>query len=61
MGPEILLNPRAGPKGGKGMLPLPQLVEEVVCSCPIDARRALYRNVVLCVSPCGLGWDPNIM
>ena len=49
--PEVLLNPQAGPSGGKGMLPLPQLVDEVVCSCPIDARRALYRNIVLCVRP----------
>ena len=48
MAPETLL---AGPKGAKGMLPLPQLAEEVICSCPIDARRALYRNIVLCVSP----------
>ena len=46
LAPEVLL----GSSPGKAALPLPRLVDEVVCACPIDSRRALYRNIVLCVS-----------
>ena len=47
MAPEVLL----GGAPDKAALSLPRLVDEVICGCPIDARRALYRNIVLCVRP----------
>ncbi len=45
MGPEIFFNPEiANPDF---TTPLPNLVDEVVQSCPIDSRRDLYKNIVL--------------
>lgn len=45
MGPEIFFSPEiASPDFST---PLPDLIDQVVQACPIDARRDLYKNVVL--------------
>eukprot|EP01106_Pelomyxa_sp_JSP_P014737 TRINITY_DN479_c0_g1_i9.p1 TRINITY_DN479_c0_g1~~TRINITY_DN479_c0_g1_i9.p1 ORF type:complete len:416 (+),score=131.44 TRINITY_DN479_c0_g1_i9:189-1250(+) len=45
LGPEIFFNPLIF--DANYPTPLPQLVDEVVQSCPIDTRRGLYKNIVL--------------
>jgi hypothetical protein len=45
MGPEIFFSPEiASPDF---LTPLPDVVDQVIQSCPIDARRGLYK--VMCV------------
>ena len=45
LGPEIFFNPEIfSPDFTK---PLPQVVDECIIKAPIDARRALYKNIVL--------------
>jgi actin-related protein 3 len=45
LGPEIFFNPEIF--DAQFSTPLPDVVDQVVQACPIDCRRALYRNVVL--------------
>ncbi|KAI8815975.1 actin family [Fimicolochytrium jonesii] len=45
LGPEIFFNPEiASPDF---LTPLPDVVDQVIQSCPIDTRRGLYKNIVL--------------
>ena len=45
LGPEVFFSPDIF--STVHTKPLPQLVNDVIQSCPIDVRKALYRNVVL--------------
>jgi actin-related protein 3 len=45
LGPEIFFNPEIF--SSEFITPLPDLVDESIVKCPIDTRRALYRNIVL--------------
>lgn len=45
LGPEIFFNPSI--VSNAFTTPLPQVVDDVIQSCPIDTRRSLYGNVVL--------------
>jgi actin-related protein 3 len=45
LGPEIFFNPEIF--SSDFLTPLPQIVDNVIQSCPIDVRRGLYKNVVL--------------
>lgn len=45
LGPEIFFSPEMF--SSKHTTPLPQLVNEVILNCPVDARKPLYKNIVL--------------
>ncbi|KAI8815232.1 actin family [Cladochytrium replicatum] len=45
LGPEIFFNPEIA--SSDFLTPLPEVVDQVVQSCPIDTRRGLYKNIVL--------------
>jgi len=45
MGPEIFFNPEIA--NSDFLMPLPEVVDQVIQSCPIDTRRGLYKNIVL--------------
>jgi len=45
LGPEIFFNPDIF--SNQFTTPLPDLVDKVIQSCPIDCRRPLYKNIVL--------------
>lgn len=45
MGPEVFFNPEIF--SSDFLTPLPQIVDTVIQSCPIDVRRGLYKNIVL--------------
>lgn len=45
LGPEVFFSPDIF--STTHTTPLPQVVHEVIQSCPVDVRKALYRNVVL--------------
>jgi actin-related protein 3 len=45
MGPEVFFNPEIA--SAEFTTPLPNLVDEVIQTCPIDGRRDLYKNIVL--------------
>lgn len=48
LGPELLFSPAAFTQ--EWTASLPQVVDSVIQSCPIDARKPLYSNIVLSVS-----------
>ncbi len=41
MGPEIFFNPEIA--NSDFLMPLPEVVDQVIQSCPIDTRRGLYK------------------
>eukprot|EP01126_Amoeba_proteus_P001917 TRINITY_DN10595_c0_g1_i4.p1 TRINITY_DN10595_c0_g1~~TRINITY_DN10595_c0_g1_i4.p1 ORF type:complete len:406 (+),score=84.51 TRINITY_DN10595_c0_g1_i4:160-1377(+) len=45
LGPEVFFNPEIFSSSYE--VPLPDLVDKCVQSCPIDCRRGLYKNIVL--------------
>lgn len=45
LGPEIFFNPEIA--SSDFLTPLPEVVDQVIQSCPIDTRRGLYKNIVL--------------
>jgi actin-related protein 3 len=45
LGPEIFFNPEIA--SSDYLTPLPDTVDQVIQSCPIDTRRGLYKNIVL--------------
>ena len=45
MAPEIFFSPEI--ISSDFLTPLPEVVDEVIQSCPIDSRRGLYKNIVL--------------
>ncbi|KAI9335035.1 actin family [Zopfochytrium polystomum] len=45
LGPEIFFNPEM--LSSDFLTPLPEVVDQVIQSCPIDTRKGLYRNIVL--------------
>ncbi|RKP03194.1 hypothetical protein CXG81DRAFT_9856 [Caulochytrium protostelioides] len=45
LGPEIFFNPEIA--SSDFLTPLPEVVDGVIQSCPIDTRRGLYKNIVL--------------
>lgn len=45
MGPEIFFNPEIA--SSDFLTPLPEVVDDVIQSSPIDTRRGLYKNIVL--------------
>lgn len=45
LAPEIFFNPEL--VSSEFIIPLPNVVDQVIQTCPIDARRGLYRNIVL--------------
>jgi len=45
MAPEIFFNPEI--RDGNFKTPLPVMVDDAIQSCPIDARKPLYNNIVL--------------
>ena len=45
LGPEIFFNPEIF--SSDFTVPLPDVVDEAICRCPIDTRRGLYKNIVL--------------
>eukprot|EP01122_Echinamoeba_exundans_P003088 TRINITY_DN13245_c0_g1_i1.p1 TRINITY_DN13245_c0_g1~~TRINITY_DN13245_c0_g1_i1.p1 ORF type:complete len:498 (+),score=165.86 TRINITY_DN13245_c0_g1_i1:70-1494(+) len=45
LGPEIFFNPEMF--SNDFLTPLPEVVDQVIQSCPIDVRRGLYKNIVL--------------
>ena len=45
LGPEIFFNPEIA--SSDYLTPLPNVVDSVIQSCPIDTRRGLYKNIVL--------------
>ncbi|PWV04177.1 putative actin-related protein 3 [Trypanosoma cruzi] len=45
LGPEVFFHPEIF--SGEWTMPLPEVVDRAVWSCPIDCRRPLYRNIVL--------------
>ncbi|KAI8903357.1 actin family [Gorgonomyces haynaldii] len=45
LGPEVFFNPEF--VSGDFLTPLPDVVDQVIQSCPIDTRRGLYKNIVL--------------
>jgi len=45
LGPEIFFNPEIA--SSDFLTPLPEVVDNVIQSCPIDTRRGLYNNIVL--------------
>ena len=47
LGPELLFTPQAFTSEWSDSLP--RVVDDVIQSCPIDARRPLYGNIVLSV------------
>jgi actin-related protein 3 len=46
LGPEVFFSPEMAGSGNFST-PLPQLVDDVIQTCPIDCRRGLYGNIVL--------------
>eukprot|EP01064_Diplonema_japonicum_P015319 TRINITY_DN23039_c1_g1_i1.p1 TRINITY_DN23039_c1_g1~~TRINITY_DN23039_c1_g1_i1.p1 ORF type:complete len:432 (+),score=92.79 TRINITY_DN23039_c1_g1_i1:25-1296(+) len=45
LGPELFFHPEIFSL--EHTTPLPILVDEMICGCPIDTRKSLYRNIVL--------------
>jgi len=45
LGPEIFFNPEIF--SSDFLTPLPKVVDDTIQTCPIDARRGLYKNIVL--------------
>jgi actin-related protein 3 len=45
LGPEVFFTPEIF--SAKHTTPLPELVNEVIMNCPVDARKPLYKNIVL--------------
>jgi len=45
LGPEMFFNPEI--YSSDFLVPLPQIVDETIQSCPIDVRRGLYKSIVL--------------
>lgn len=45
LGPEIFFNPEIF--SSDFITPLPDVVDDAIVKCPIDVRRALYKNIVL--------------
>jgi actin-related protein 3 len=45
LGPEVFFTPEIF--SAQHTTPLPDLVDEVIQNCPVDARKALYKNIVL--------------
>ncbi|KAJ1537656.1 Actin- protein 3, partial [Cladochytrium tenue] len=45
LGPEIFFNPEI--ISSDFLTPLPDVVDQVIQSCPIDTRKGLYKNIVL--------------
>lgn len=45
LGPEIFFSPEIA--SSDFLTPLPDVVDQVIQSCPIDTRRGLYKNIVL--------------
>jgi actin-related protein 3 len=45
LGPEVFFNPEI--YSGDYLTPLPDMVDRVIQTCPIDTRRPLYQNIVL--------------
>lgn len=45
LGPEIFFNPEI--YSSDFLVPLPEVVDNSIQSCPIDTRRGLYKNIVL--------------
>ncbi|KAG9298433.1 hypothetical protein G9A89_008697 [Geosiphon pyriformis] len=45
LGPEIFFNPEIA--SSDFLTPIPEVVDNVIQSCPIDTRRGLYKNIVL--------------
>jgi actin-related protein 3 len=45
LGPEVFFNPEIF--SSDFITPLPDIVDESICKCPIDVRRGLYKNIVL--------------
>jgi len=45
LGPEVFFNPEI--YSGDYVTPLPEMVDNVIQTCPIDTRRPLYQNIVL--------------
>jgi len=45
LGPEIFFNPEIA--SSDFLTPLPEIVDQVIQSSPIDTRRGLYKNIVL--------------
>eukprot|EP01061_Rhynchopus_euleeides_P038813 TRINITY_DN6655_c0_g2_i1.p1 TRINITY_DN6655_c0_g2~~TRINITY_DN6655_c0_g2_i1.p1 ORF type:complete len:422 (+),score=176.67 TRINITY_DN6655_c0_g2_i1:130-1395(+) len=45
LGPELFFHPEIFSL--EHTTPLPDLVDEMICGCPIDTRRGLYQNIVL--------------
>ena len=45
LGPEIFFNPEIA--SSDFLTPLPEVVDDVIQSSPIDTRRGLYKNIVL--------------
>jgi actin-related protein 3 len=45
MAPEVFFNPEI--ISSDFLTPLPDVVDQVIQSCPIDTRRGLYKNIVL--------------
>jgi actin-related protein 3 len=45
LGPEIFFNPEI--ISSDFLTPLPNVVDDTIQSCPIDTRKALYKNIVL--------------
>ncbi|KAJ3252213.1 Actin- protein 3 [Boothiomyces macroporosus] len=45
LGPEIFFNPEIA--SSDFLTPLPDVVDQVIQSCPIDTRRGLYKHIVL--------------
>ena len=45
LGPEVFFNPEIF--SSDFITPLPDVVDESIVKCPIDCRRALYKNIVL--------------
>eukprot|EP01062_Namystynia_karyoxenos_P041686 TRINITY_DN303_c0_g1_i1.p2 TRINITY_DN303_c0_g1~~TRINITY_DN303_c0_g1_i1.p2 ORF type:complete len:454 (+),score=191.94 TRINITY_DN303_c0_g1_i1:94-1362(+) len=45
LGPEVFFHPEI--YSLDFTTPLPELVDSMICQCPIDTRKGLYRNIVL--------------
>lgn len=45
LGPEVFFSPEI--YSATHTTPLPELVNEVIMACPVDARKPLYKNIVL--------------
>lgn len=60
LGPEIFFHPEIlGTSTRDVPLSLAACIDDVIVSAPIDYRRALYRNVVLCGGSAGIVHFPN--